>query len=94
MKRLFAVLALGLGLATTSCDDIDEAFDCQQVCSRYQDCFDASYDVGRCRDNCRARAANDTSVKAAADSCEACIDDMSCSGATFNCAASCASIVP
>jgi hypothetical protein len=94
MKRLLAVLAIGLGFAITSCDEIDEAFDCQQVCSRYQDCFDSSYDVGRCRANCRARADNDSSVKAAADACEACIDDMSCSGATFNCGASCASIVP
>jgi hypothetical protein len=94
MMRLLAVLAIGLGLAISSCDDIDEAFDCQSVCSRYQDCYDSSYDVGRCRDNCRARAATDPSVKSAANVCEACLDDMSCASATFNCASSCTTIVP
>jgi hypothetical protein len=94
MKRLFAVVALGLGVAISSCDTVDEAFDCQAVCSRYRDCYDSSYDVGQCRSNCRARAANDPSVKAAADSCEACIGDMSCVSATFNCGASCGAIVP
>jgi hypothetical protein len=94
MKRLFAVLVLGFGLAVTSCDSVDEAFDCQAVCSRYRDCYDSNYDVGQCRANCRARAANDPSVKAAADTCESCIGDMSCVSATFNCGGSCGAIVP
>jgi hypothetical protein len=94
MIRWLAVLVVGLGMAVTSCDSVDEAFDCQSVCSRYRDCYDANYDVGACRADCRARAANDSSVKAAADTCEACIDDMSCVSATFNCASSCGTIVP
>ena len=94
MKSWISVLVVGLGLGLASCDSVDEAFDCQAVCSRYRDCYDSSYDVGRCRDNCRARAANDSSVKAAADTCEACIGDMSCVSATFNCGGSCGAIVP
>jgi hypothetical protein len=87
--------ALGLaGLGLTSCDSIDTAFDCESVCSRYRDCYDANYNVGACRENCRARAAEDPNVKAAADTCEACIGDMSCLSATFNCGSSCSSIVP
>ena len=94
MIRWIGVLVIGFAMAATRCDEIDEAFDCQSVCSRYQDCYDADYDVGACRDNCRARAATDSSVKAAANICEACLDDMSCASATFNCASSCGSIVP
>jgi len=88
-----SVLALA-ALLPASCDSVDAAFDCQAVCSRYRDCYDSSYDVGKCRDNCRARAANDPNVKAAADACEACIDGMSCLTATFNCGGSCSNIVP
>jgi len=94
MIRWLAVLVVGFGMAVTSCDSVDEAFDCNSVCSRYRDCYDANYDVGACRADCRARADNDSSVKAAADTCEACIDDMSCASATFNCASSCGAIVP
>jgi hypothetical protein len=77
-----------------SCDEIDAAFDCQQVCDRYQDCFDSSYDVDACRSRCRTRSEQDSSTRAAADACEACIDDMSCTSATFNCGDDCVNIVP
>jgi hypothetical protein len=94
-KTLLATSILAFAaLLPTSCDSVDTAFDCESVCSRYRDCFDSSYDVGKCRNSCRTRAANDPSVKGAADTCEACIDGMSCAGATFNCAASCSNIVP
>ncbi len=98
MGNLLRVLLVGAGVGffvgAASCDAVDEAFDCQSVCSRYHDCYDQSYDVGKCRDNCRARAANDPSVKQAADTCEACIGDKSCLSATFECGSSCSNIVP
>jgi hypothetical protein len=98
MRRLalsFLLSALAIvGLASSSCDSIDTAFDCESVCSRYRDCYDSSYDVGACRESCRTRAANDPNVKGAADTCEACIDGMSCVPATFNCGSSCSNIVP
>ena len=77
MKRtlpLFAFLFLGafaLG-SSISCDSIDEAFDCSQVCGRYRDCYDSSYDVDACESRCRTSAANDPNVKAAADTCVHC----------------------
>jgi hypothetical protein len=92
---MFAVLLFTFGAAAgAGCDSVDAAFDCESVCSRYRDCFDSSYDVSKCRSNCRDRSANDDSVRHAADTCEACIDDMSCASATFNCAGSCSNIVP
>jgi hypothetical protein len=72
----------------------ETAFDCDAVCTRYRDCYDSGYDVGKCRDNCRARAANDSTVQAKADACETCIGGMSCLSATFNCAQDCMAIVP
>jgi hypothetical protein len=76
------------------CDDADAAFDCADVCGRYQECFDADYDVGACRSRCRTASDNDATVRNRADACEACIDDMSCAGATFNCVQDCSAIVP
>ena len=99
MRAMFVTMALGLvvfvGLSTSNgCGKADEIFDCQSVCSRYHDCYDASYDVGHCRDQCRTRSENDPSVRAAADKCEACIGDKSCISATFNCGVDCGAIVP
>ena len=99
MKRtlpLFAFLFLGafaLG-SSVSCDSVDAAFDCSAVCGRYRDCYDASYDVDACESRCRTSSANDPNVRNDANACEACIGDMSCLSATFNCAGSCGAIVP
>jgi hypothetical protein len=99
MKRQLACLFGGFGLLLTAifavnCDSVETAFDCQQVCTRYRDCYDSSYNVDNCRSSCRSRAANDPSVQQAADTCDSCIGDMSCLSATFNCASSCSNIVP
>jgi hypothetical protein len=80
--------------AFSGCDTVDAAFDCQAVCERYRDCYDANYDVGRCRSNCRTASANDPTVRDKADDCEACIGPRSCISATFACGADCGAIVP
>jgi hypothetical protein len=77
-----------------SCDTVDAAFDCSDVCGRYRDCYDSSYDVDSCESRCRTNAANDPSVQTAAATCDSCIGDKSCISATFNCSSSCGSIVP
>ena len=91
-------IALSLAFATiaagTGCSSVDSIFDCQAVCTKYKDCYDNAYDVGKCRDSCRTRSANDSTVRTKADQCEACISNMSCVPATFSCATSCAAIVP
>jgi hypothetical protein len=95
MKRSKLVFGLAMaGLAALlSCEAADRAFDCQSVCSRWKDCFDKDYDVGKCRDTCRAKAANDTQYEARADACEACIGDKSCIGSAASCTATCAPII-
>ena len=96
-KRLaLFVAAMGLtvaGLSAMNCDAVDAAFDCQSVCTRYRDCFQQDYNVDNCRSSCRNRAANDSTVKQAADTCESCIGDKSCVAAVVQCP-SCAQIVP
>ncbi len=88
----FAVfLCVPAGLA---CDTAKTAFDCQAVCSRYQSCFDSGYDVSACRSRCRDNAQKDNTWETKANNCASCIDDKSCTSATFNCATECAGIVP
>jgi len=96
MKRtpwMIGVLLLAGGMGLLSCDAADRAFDCQSVCSRWRDCFDKDYNVDKCSDTCRAKAANDDKYEARADACEACIGDKSCIGSVTSCTASCAEIV-
>jgi hypothetical protein len=87
-------LALGAGLWVPSCGEADRLYDCQSVCNRYQSCFDSGYDVSSCRSRCTDSAERDMDYQRKADDCEACIDDRSCSSATFSCAVRCAGIVP
>jgi hypothetical protein len=89
----FVLFAAGITAGMSGCDEVDAAFDCQAVCSRYKDCFDSNYNVGQCRDKCRANADADDNKRRQADICEACIDDRSCTAATFNCSTECAGII-
>ena len=100
MKSLFTSFAcaslFGLfAFATTGCtDEIDRITDCQDICSRYADCFDDSYDVEGCRNECKNEAADSENFDQRVDNCENCLDDRSCSSAAFGCATECAGIVP
>lgn len=88
-----AVIVTATMLAN-GCGKSDEIFDCEQVCTRYRDCYDSGYDVDRCRSNCRTASDANPSIRDDANTCEACIGDKSCLSATFQCGASCGSIVP
>lgn len=95
MRTWFLALGLVLGIPTgLGCDTAKAAFDCQSVCSRYQSCFDSSYDVSACRSRCRDKAANDSTWQDKASACASCIDDKSCTSATFSCTTECVGIVP
>jgi hypothetical protein len=86
-----------LMLAFASCDAADEIeaeFDCQSICERYSECFDAEYDVSACQGRCENDIDSGEIEQNDVDACADCIDDRSCSGATFNCAAECVSVVP
>lgn len=78
-------------LSAVGCKSIDQAADCHAICTRYKDCFDDTYDVSACQDRCENMIDSDPH---AADDCEACIDDRSCTEAIFPCADECNSIVP
>ena len=90
----FGALLLSATLLAPGCGSADAAFDCQAVCSRYADCYDADYNVSGCRDRCRTASKNDPDIRNKADQCEACIGGMSCISATFSCATTCGAIVP
>lgn len=92
MAGVFAissVLFFGCNLNTP-----DNAVDCNNICERYKECYDADYDTGACVDRCLDDA--DTEGYATkADACDACLDDQkSCAAQTFACATQCADIVP
>ncbi len=53
---LLASAVIGAGCV----DAIDRITDCHDICARYADCFDSTYDVGKglcgnCRSDCRSR---------------------------------------
>ena len=98
-------LKLGLGLALTlapltlwgcgdTVDEITNTIDCHQVCQRYADCFKSDYDVDGCTDKCENNADDDGERQRKLKMCDSCIDDRSCTDATFNCADDCLGIVP
>jgi len=97
MRKLLTALALtfsvaGLGLA--GCGKIDNIIDCHSICSRYQTCFDSTYDVGACEGRCKNMSAADGNYQRVVDECNACISDRDCSAATFHCSAQCSTVIP
>jgi hypothetical protein len=97
MKHAFAV---GLALFTvsalgcSSADKVTDTIDCHQVCQRYADCYNSSYDVDGCTSRCESSAADSGANMNELQSCDDCIGDKSCLSATFNCATQCGGIVP
>jgi hypothetical protein len=87
MTLVFAVTSAG-------CDSVDRIYDCSSICNAYKDCVDDDYDVAACTSECRDNAAESESYEDRADDCQECIDDRSCAGAVFGCAAECVGIVP
>ncbi len=86
--------ALSATLALSGCGAIDAAVDCNSICSRYADCYNANYDVGACNSRCQGNAAHSTSFSDTAGECNACINDRACTTATVDCSSQCGSIVP
>jgi hypothetical protein len=95
MRSLFAIsLVFALAAGCSAKDDIEQEIDCHSICDRYSECFDADYDVSACQDSCEDSVDADPSYMDKVDACENCIDDRSCTNATFACATECAGIVP
>ena len=95
-KKSWTML-MGLGVAAAlaiGCDHITNAVDCHGICHRYADCFDKSYDTDGCENRCKDSANSDKSFMSKVEQCNDCIDDKSCTDATFNCATQCGGIVP
>jgi hypothetical protein len=75
-------------------DEVTNTVNCGSVCGRYADCFDSDFDIDGCTDRCEDEADASENREERLEACDACIDDKSCSDATFNCASQCAGIVP
>lgn len=86
-------LATGCG-SDNPVNEIQNRVTCKDVCQRYADCFDGSYDVGactnRCTDDSTASDEKDGKLKA----CDSCMDDKACVSAVFNCGTDCGTFVP
>lgn len=89
-----ALLSLGLGTALSGCDSAIRAANCQDICARYSDCFDTTYDVSGCQSRCDDSATNNADFDQQVKNCSNCIDDRSCTSTAFACSVECAGIVP
>jgi hypothetical protein len=95
MRSLFAIgVVFALAVGCSAKDEIEQEIDCHSICQRYSDCFSADYDVSACQDSCEDNVDQDPSYMDKVDACENCIDDRSCTNATFVCADECVGIVP
>ncbi len=87
-----ATLTVALSV-TTGCDSVTAAYDCNKICDRYKECFDADYDDEACATRCQDSAGDSEAYDDKAEACESCIDDRSCTG-SFECVGECGGIVP
>src|SRR5688572_19578501 len=96
--RIFAIAfaSLVLGAVSTGslsgCGETDEAFDCAQVCSAYDDCVDGDTDQTECVSACEDWADENQDNADRLDDCENCLDGNSCVESAFQCLDECAFI--
>jgi len=95
-KLGFVWIAVLVGVAAygAGCDTVKNAYDCDHICNRYSECFDANYDIASCESKCKNSANSNDAYMNKADACQTCEDGASCAGAAFNCASECVGIVP
>jgi len=100
MLKKASVMIAGVTLALMvsfagagGCDNVQNAFNCSDLCNRYRDCFNHSYDTATCSSRCQDLANRNQNFDERANSCQDCLNDNSCVAATFSCPA-CAGIVP
>jgi hypothetical protein len=86
-----ALISLISFVAFDACGNIA---DCHAICSRYQGCFDDSYDVDACVDRCEKASADDHEYAAKANDCDACMEKRDCVASAFNCNDECSDVVP
>ena len=92
---LALLLASMVAGACSAADPITNKFDCNDVCQRYADCFNHSYDVGACRSRCESDASNSDAKQRKLDDCHDCIGSASsCVADIADCAPSCGNFVP
>ena len=94
---LVLTLSAGCALSFAACgvdDEIENEIDCQNICQRYSDCFDADYDVSSCQNSCENGVDRGDLTFDEVDDCSDCIDDRSCASGTLSCVDECAGIVP
>lgn len=95
MKSIAFAIASAFAIFSGACaNEIDRLTDCQDICQRYADCFDSSYDVSSCRNRCADSARDSETFDQDVDECENCLDDRSCASATFACTGECSGVVP
>ncbi|MGE0789350.1 MAG: hypothetical protein AB7S26_26990 [Sandaracinaceae bacterium] len=92
---LAGILAISGSLVgcTNPVEEINEVADCANLCDRYRDCYDSSYDTDACRDRCNTYVDADGGMQYAADECDACLDAHSCAE-SFACVVECSPILP
>jgi len=82
-----------LTIATSACsatNDLDVEIDCNNICQRYRDCWDSSYDV----DSCRTRCDEFNNVdRRSANECDTCLDSRACAE-SFACGNVCMGLLP
>lgn len=84
-------ILFALAGCSNAVDDIDKIVDCANICDRYQECVDSEYDTDACRDRCENIVESED--PRAANECDTCLDDRSCSEAVFPCADDCTEIL-
>ncbi len=91
LASFLATLAL---VAAPGCgDEVDNTFDCNQICNDYDDCVDTTTDVSMCTDTCEDFADADPNAEAKVERCNDCIDDQATCSVDGACKDICAGII-
>lgn len=88
-----ALLALG-GCYAFPPAEVDQALaECADICSRYQECFDADFDAIACADRCETASRVDPAFAVRVSECQDCAAALGCGSTAFLCDAVCEEVI-
>jgi hypothetical protein len=99
MKMSISKLFLAVGLAAgfgigIACSEAEDAVDCAQVCSRYDQCAKGDQKRTDCAAQCRDNAKDSDAFRDSLRKCEDCLDgENSCVGDVLSCTPACAGVI-
>lgn len=86
LSRLGSIFATtAVIVATYGCEELEESFDCVDICRQMHNCVDSKLNENRCERSCHSKIDQDDALRRRATRCRDCIAYRTCAQVSSEC---------